>query len=148
MNLRSLAWARVIGPANEGSSAWGGVGLAEEGSGAWGGGAAGVIVLMLQLMSSSTRVIAKSSPKGAREDKGRNREKVLDYVAPDGPVPLVQPTACSRVFLATSAIIHWTVCTRRRTVQCTSCPTASGHVGTRPKVNRRTRQFGAPRSGN
>jgi hypothetical protein len=43
MKLRSLARTRVIGPANEGS-------------GASCGGAAGVVVLMLQVMSSSAAV--------------------------------------------------------------------------------------------
>jgi hypothetical protein len=55
---------------------------------------------------------------------------------------MVRPTLCSRVFLATSAIIHRTVCARcrtvrarrqmvrarRRTVRCTSRATATCHV--------------------
>jgi hypothetical protein len=35
----------------------------------------------------SSRDSAKSSPKETKEDKGRNREKLLDCVAQDGPVP-------------------------------------------------------------
>jgi hypothetical protein len=66
---------------------------------------------------------------------------VLDCAAPDGPVPptgqsgvhwtvpcTARPTLCSRVFLATSAIIHWAVRARRRTVRCTSCATTTCHV--------------------
>jgi hypothetical protein len=34
----------------------------------------------------SVRDSTKSSPKGTKEDKGRNKEKVLDCAAPDGPV--------------------------------------------------------------
>jgi hypothetical protein len=42
-----------------------------------------------------------------------------------------------------SVIIHWTIYTRRRTVRCNSRPRASGHVSTRPTVNRLTGQSGA-----
>jgi hypothetical protein len=34
----------------------------------------------------SARDSTKSSPKETKEDKGRNREKLLDCVASDGPV--------------------------------------------------------------
>jgi hypothetical protein len=34
----------------------------------------------------SARDLVKSSPKGAKENKGRNREKLLEFVAPDSPV--------------------------------------------------------------
>jgi hypothetical protein len=40
----------------------------------------------------------------------------------------VRPTRCSRVFLATSTIIHWTVRARRQTVRCTSRATVTCHV--------------------
>jgi hypothetical protein len=42
----------------------------------------------------SARDTAKSSPKETKEDKGRNREKLLNCVAPDGLVP---PTGKSGV---------------------------------------------------
>jgi hypothetical protein len=42
----------------------------------------------------SARDSAKSSPKETKEDKRRNREKLLDCVASDGPVP---PTGQSGV---------------------------------------------------
>jgi hypothetical protein len=35
----------------------------------------------------SAKDLAKSSPKGTKEDKGKNKEKVMDCAAPDGPVP-------------------------------------------------------------
>jgi hypothetical protein len=35
----------------------------------------------------SDRDLAKRSPKETKEDKGRNIEKLLDWVTPDGPVP-------------------------------------------------------------
>jgi hypothetical protein len=35
----------------------------------------------------SAKDLAKSSPKERKEDKGRNREELLDCVAPDGLVP-------------------------------------------------------------
>jgi hypothetical protein len=35
----------------------------------------------------SARDSTKSSPKETKEDKRRNREKLLDCVASDGPVP-------------------------------------------------------------
>jgi hypothetical protein len=46
----------------------------------------------------SSRDSVKSSPKGAKGNKGRNRESTLDWRAPDG---LVLPTGQSGV--------HWTV---------------------------------------
>jgi hypothetical protein len=53
----------------------------------------------------SVRNSAKSSPKETKEYKGRNREKLLDYAAPDGLVPPTGQsgaqsgqTRCSRVF--------------------------------------------------
>jgi hypothetical protein len=76
---------------------------------------------------------------------------VLECAAPDDPVPptgqsgvhrtvrcTVRPTLCSRVFLATSAIIHWKVCARRRTVWCTSRATTTCHV------DQGQRSYGAP----
>jgi hypothetical protein len=42
----------------------------------------------------SARDSAKWSPEETKEDKGRNREKLLDCIAPDGPVP---PTGQSGV---------------------------------------------------
>jgi hypothetical protein len=35
----------------------------------------------------SARDLVESSPKEAKENKGRNKKKMLDCVAPDGPVP-------------------------------------------------------------
>jgi hypothetical protein len=52
----------------------------------------------------SARDLAKSSPKETKEDKGRNREKLLDCVPPNG---LLLPTGQSRV---------------HRTVRCTVQP--------------------------
>jgi hypothetical protein len=99
----------------------------------------------------SARDSAKSSPKETKEDKRRNREKLVDCVAPDILVPPTgqsgarsSHTRCSRIFLATSAIIHRTVRARHGTVRYTSCATASGHVSARPTVNRCTGQSGAP----
>jgi hypothetical protein len=61
----------------------------------------------------SARDLAKSSTKETKEDKGRNREKLLECVAPDGPVP---PTGQSGV---------------HRTVRCTVRPNSllSGFSG-------------------
>jgi hypothetical protein len=64
----------------------------------------------------SARNSAKSSPKETKEDKGRNREKLLDCAVPDGPVP---PTGQSGV---------------HRTVRCTVRPNSllsgfSSYVG-------------------
>jgi hypothetical protein len=64
----------------------------------------------------STRDSAKSSPRETKEDKGRNREKLLDCAAPDDPVP---PTGQSGV---------------HRTVRCMVRPNSllssfSGYVG-------------------
>ena len=53
-------------------------------------------------------------------------------------------TLCSRVFLATSAIIHRTVRVRRWTVWCTSRATATCHVNQEPTIIWRTRPSGAP----
>jgi hypothetical protein len=82
---------------------------------------------------------------------------VLDCAAPDGPVPptgqsgghrtvrcAVCQTLCSRVFLAMSAIIHWTVRARRWTIRCTSRAMAICHVDQEPTVIWRTRPSGAP----
>jgi hypothetical protein len=75
----------------------------------------------------SARDAAKSSPKGKKEDKGRNKEKVLDCAAPDGLMPLtgqsgvhrtiVRTTGRSGEFQPASAIIHRTVRAWRRAVQ-------------------------------
>jgi hypothetical protein len=56
----------------------------------------------------------------------------------------VRPTLCSRVFLATSAIIHRTVRARRRTVRCISRATATCHVDQGPTVIWRIGPSGAP----
>jgi hypothetical protein len=82
---------------------------------------------------------------------------VLHCAAPNGPVPptgqssvhrtircTVHQTLCSRVFLATSARIHRTVCARCQTVRCTSRATATYHSDQEPTVIWRTRPFGAP----
>jgi hypothetical protein len=57
----------------------------------------------------------------------------------------VHPTLCSRVFLATSAIIHRTVRVRRQTVRCTTRAMATCHVDQGPTVIWRTRLSGAPK---
>ena len=57
---------------------------------------------------------------------------------------IFQQTLYSRVFLATSAIIHRTVRARRRTVRSTSRATAICHVDQEPTVIWRTRPSGAP----
>jgi hypothetical protein len=81
----------------------------------------------------SGRDLAKSSPKEAKEDKGRNIKRY--WTAQHRTVRCtVCPTCCSRGFQPTSAKIHRTVCTRRRTVRCTSRATASCHVGPGPTV--------------
>jgi hypothetical protein len=86
----------------------------------------------------SARDSAKSSPKETKEDKERNREKLLDCVAPDGPVPLIGQsgarsgqTRCSRVFSL-------------RRLKFTNRATASCHVNLRPTVTWRTGQSSAP----
>jgi hypothetical protein len=56
----------------------------------------------------------------------------------------VRPTLCSRVFLATSAIIHQTVHARRRTIRCTSHAMTTCHVDQGPTVIWRTEPSGAP----
>jgi hypothetical protein len=81
---------------------------------------------------------------------------VLDCAAPNSPVCTeqsgvhrtvwctVRQTLCSRVFLATSTIIHRTVRARRRTVRCTSRATTTCHVDQEPTVIWRTGPSGAP----
>jgi hypothetical protein len=75
----------------------------------------------------STMDLAMSSPKETKEDKGRNREKLLDCIAPDDPVCTEESgarsgqTRCPRSFQPTSAKNH-------RTVRCSSRATASDHV--------------------
>jgi hypothetical protein len=99
----------------------------------------------------SGRDSAKQSPKETKEDKGRNIEKLLDYVAPDGSVPptgqsgaLSGPTRCSRVFQPTLAKNHRTVRAWHRTVRCSSHATASCHVDLGPTITWCTGQSGAP----
>jgi hypothetical protein len=55
----------------------------------------------------------------------------------------VRQTLCSRVFLATSAIIHRTVCARHRTIRCTSRATTTFHIDQEPTVIWRTGPSGA-----
>jgi hypothetical protein len=56
----------------------------------------------------------------------------------------VRQTLCSQVFLATSAIFHWTVRARRRTVRCINRATATCHVDQEPMVIWCTGPSGAP----
>jgi hypothetical protein len=56
----------------------------------------------------------------------------------------IHQTLYSRVFLATSAIIHRTVHARRRTVRCTSRASATRYVDQEPTVIWRTGPSGAP----
>jgi hypothetical protein len=72
-----------------------------------------------RVLHLSARDLVESSPKEAKENKGRNREKLLYCVAPDDPVPPTGQsgarsgqTRCSRVFQPTSAKNHQTVRTR------------------------------------
>jgi hypothetical protein len=76
----------------------------------------------------SARDLATSSPEETKEDKGRNKEKLMDCIAPDGPVHGPAQTRCSRVFQPMSAKIHRTVRAWHQTVRCTSRAIAIGHV--------------------
>mgnify|MGYP006934362150 CR=1 FL=1 len=98
----------------------------------------------------SARDSAKSSPKGAKEDKGRNEEKKLDCVAPDGLVP---PTGLSVHSPANWALSRILACVGYNSPDrpCDTPdspvfqpPTASCHVGWGPTVKWRTGQSGAP----
>jgi hypothetical protein len=95
----------------------------------------------------SVRDSTKSSRKEIKEDKGRNIEKVLDCAAPDS---LVHGLA-NWALLGILACIGYNSLDRPHEAPdspVSQRPTTSGHVITRPIVNRRTRQSRAPRSGN
>jgi hypothetical protein len=85
-----------------------------------------------------------SSPKGAKEDKGRNREKVMDCVAPDSLVHGPAMWALSGIL----AYVGYNSPNRPREAPDSSVqpPTASCHVGWGPTVKWRTGQSGAPQN--
>jgi hypothetical protein len=92
----------------------------------------------------SVRVLVESSSKEAKENRGRNMEKLLDCVAPDGLLHGPAQLSALGFFQPTSAKIHRIVRTRHQKVWCISHATASCHVGLGPTVIRRTGQSGAP----